>query len=434
VDLGISPKLRARRILAMAMFDPQYFCIKEELVPLLEDYQIERINDLVSDFIRTNSEFDTHVIEFCPKCGASHPKLIKGGKAGSGKQMLQCVNCRGRFVYDTGSLTFYSHQPLSKWTRFIEMTIDKATLCACAAELRIHKTTAFRMRQKLMAFIRTIQQDNTISGLCELDETYIHADRKGLIPTEIGDDYYTIFCLSALMKTIADLYGDRAAGNCALLIDTLTTNIKVAVKRGWKEKRKNRKRGISKDLVCIFTGIERQGNCISHVSNLGKPAQADVNDFVGHVESGSHVWVDGMQTYVPALENNGCTYKVCPTQKGYTAVDHLNNINAMHENFKDWIRKFRGVSAIYADRYAALVSYIYDHRSMSVKELRSALFRDLNRHQVYFFQKDITKKELFIADEDQRKRNGLTSMVEQYRRSKEDPMSIEMAMSMIGVY
>lgn len=415
----------------MAMYNPENFCLKEEIVPLLEDYQIERINNLVNEFIKDNENSDTHEIEHCPKCGCKHPTLTKGGMSGSRKQMFMCKECNSRFVCDTGSLTYYSHQPLSKWSHFIEMTIDRRSLEDCAKELNIHKSTAFRMRQKLMAFLRMAKADDLISGLCEMDETYIHSDCKGLVTPEIGKKYYQIFCLTALYERILHVCGNLMAGKCTRTIEILNTDIKVLIRRGRKEKRDNRKRGISKDLVCIFTGMERQGGSVYCASNLGKPNQDEVNAFVKRIETESHVWVDGMQAYISALEDNGCTYTVCPTKEEYTTLNHLNNINALHENFKEWIRSYRGVSAIYSDRYANMISYIYDHRSMSLKEIRSSMIRDLNKHQLYFCVKDIMHRDVFCAEEDQTTRTCMTSMVNEYRRSKADPMDLAEALSLI---
>jgi hypothetical protein len=265
-----------------------------------------------------------------------------------------------------------------------------------------------------------------------VDETFIHADRKALVSEEIGEKYYQLFCLSALYNRIYSLCGPAVAGKCTSKINMLNTDIKILIRKGWREKKNKKKRGISRDLVCIFTGIERQGNSVYSASNLGKPDQDEVNAFVNCIESGSHVWVDGLKAYESALEGNGCTYTVCPSDKSYTSLNHLNNINALHENLKEWIRGYRGISAVYSDRYANMFSYIYDHRSMKTQELRSKMIRDLNRHQMYFYVKDIMKRDMFIAEEDQIKRSNLTSMVSQYRRSLAYPMDLSEALTIIG--
>lgn len=416
----------------MAMFNPEYFCLNEKVVSKLQDYQIERINKIVADFIATNLACDQHEIEYCPKCGAIHPRTIRSGKSPKGKQMLECKACGRRFVYDTGSLTFYSHQSLAKWVHFIELTIEMASMDKCAEELGVHKSTAFRMRHKLMAFIRMTQKDDSLAGLCEIDETYLHVDRKGLVPELVGESFYKIFCLCSLGCEIRRRYGTLAGSLCKKKIDELNESIKISVKQGYREKKENTKRGISKQKVCVITGIERQGSCFYKATNLGKPSAENIRDFAEHLEENSHVWTDGLQGYIPVLEDHHCTYTVCPSNESYTVLDHLNNVNALHSDFKEWIRTYRGVNTIYADRYAGLFSYIYDHRNMETSELRTTMIQELNRHQMYFYVKDIMRKDIFVAEEDQYAREMMTSMAAQYRRFKKEPMEIKEALQLIG--
>jgi hypothetical protein len=69
---------------------------------------------------------------------------------------------------------------------------------------------------------------------------------------------------------------------------------------------------------------------------------------------------------------------------------------------------------------------------MKTQELRSKMIRDPNRHQMYFCVKDIMKKDVFIAEEDQIIRGNLTSMVSQYRRSLAYPMALSEVSTIIG--
>ena len=404
----------------MAMFNPDYFTEMQEIAPLLQDYQIERINDMIADFLRTNAECDTHAIEYCPKCGVQSPLTTKGGRAGSGKPMLRCCACGRRFVYDTGSLTYYSHQPLAKWTRFIEMTIDKESIAKCAEEIEVSTQTAFRMRHKLMAFNRMMRADETIGGLVELDETYIHANKKGLVTKELGEKHFLMFCLKEALKGAAGEEKERIEAR----INALEKEIQEMNRMQRKARRKEVKRGISRQLVCIFTGIERGGRSLGMASSLGRPTQRETAAFVGHIEQGSHVWTDGMGSYKPSLEANGCTHTEC-VKGEYTALDHVNNINAMHSDFKGWIRKYRGVNTVYADRYASLISYAYDHRGNVVEEKRTSMLCDLNKRQLYFYVRDITETDILRIDDDQLKRNGMTTVMDEWRRAMRNPMTPE---------
>lgn len=83
----------------------------------LEKYQTETLVKQYSEYIEQNKSAKNEKIffEVCPKCGKVHPHIIKGGRSGSGKQMYRCKECGKRFVYDTGTFSFYSHQNRDQW-------------------------------------------------------------------------------------------------------------------------------------------------------------------------------------------------------------------------------------------------------------------------------------------------------------------------------
>ena len=85
------------------------------LLPNISDqlcaYQKDRVSQMIRDFIETNRQMNQF-----------HPVLVKAGKTKAGKQMLKCSSCHKRFVCDHGQLTYYSHQPQSKWNDLIIKT------------------------------------------------------------------------------------------------------------------------------------------------------------------------------------------------------------------------------------------------------------------------------------------------------------------------
>lgn len=131
--------------------------LNESTASNLMDYQIEKINRQIQDFIDTNKEVSEYHFEVCPKCGKVHPHLIKAGFANSGKQMLQCKDCKKRFVVDHGQLSFYSHQSQDKWNELIIHTIQGDSLLKTAAEMNVNEMTVFRMRHKFMNFLKEEQ-------------------------------------------------------------------------------------------------------------------------------------------------------------------------------------------------------------------------------------------------------------------------------------
>ena len=108
----------------------------------LEKYQIGTLVKQHYEYIEQNKSAKNEKIffEVCPKCGKVHPHIIKGGRSGSRKQMYRCKECGKRFVYDTGTFFFYSHQNRDKWARFIQMTFEKDLRKMKSNRERLYKT------------------------------------------------------------------------------------------------------------------------------------------------------------------------------------------------------------------------------------------------------------------------------------------------------
>lgn len=133
------------------------------LLPSIYDqlcaYQKDRVSQMIRDFIETNRQMNQFHFEYCPKCGQFHPVLVKAGKTKAGKQMLKCSSCHKRFVCDHGQLTYYSHQPQSKWNDLIIETQKGNSLLHTAAKINVHESTVFRMRHKYLHFIEDMESD-----------------------------------------------------------------------------------------------------------------------------------------------------------------------------------------------------------------------------------------------------------------------------------
>lgn len=145
----------------------------------LSEYQIQELDKQIDQFINDNNTASNPIVEVCPKCGKIHPKVIKAGKTRNGEQMLRCKECNKRFVEDSGQLTFYSHQELSKWKILLEDTLNRVGLRKTAAKIGVHFVTVFRMRHKFLRFLEVITGSNTVGDVAEVDEKYNTASHKG---------------------------------------------------------------------------------------------------------------------------------------------------------------------------------------------------------------------------------------------------------------
>ena len=170
---------------------------------------------MVEKYIAANETVATPVMENCLKCAKRHSKMIKAGQTKNGKQMYRCTNCNKRFVADTGQLTFYSHQSLSKWEIVLDDTLNVLALRKTVVKIGVHYVTVFRMRHKLLHFIEIILANDSVGEIAEIDEKYILASHKG---------------------TKLDGVSPRKHGSIA------------------------HKKGISNMQVCIMTAVSRGGN------------------------------------------------------------------------------------------------------------------------------------------------------------------------------
>ena len=88
----------------------------------LDQFAKDKIDRELIDLVNAKKESRNYCIKECPKCGSANSRFTKGGKANSGKPMLQCSSCHKRFTIDYGQLTHYSHQDESKWDLLITDT------------------------------------------------------------------------------------------------------------------------------------------------------------------------------------------------------------------------------------------------------------------------------------------------------------------------
>lgn len=122
----------------------------------LYDYQVQRVEFIINDYLEVNRSTQLTHFSFCPKCGVKDPVLIKSGKTQKGKQMLRCKECNRRFTEDHGQLTWYSQQSQAKWNDLIVDTQSGNSIEYTAAKLDVNPSTAFRMRHKYLNFVEQL--------------------------------------------------------------------------------------------------------------------------------------------------------------------------------------------------------------------------------------------------------------------------------------
>lgn len=248
-----------------------------------------------------------------------HPHVIRSGFAGSGKQLYRCMECGRRFTYDHGTVTWYSHQNADQWKTLIIDTFDGIGLDKTSRKISVNIETAFNMRHRLMCMMEKKLENEILSGDVELDETFVGSSRKSLAMEE-----------------------DAGFG--------------VASQRV--------KRGLSKQKVCIASGVDGSGKAFAHAYNCGPFGQATAMNLSSHIADGSLVTTDDTSAYDRLLKEKGCFHKKCYDCTDHEAEVNLHRVNSFHSMIKKFYRGYRGVATKYINRYSSLFSYAWKFRKL----------------------------------------------------------------------
>lgn len=175
----------------------------------------------------------------CPKCGSSHV-----GKNGSayGKSRFRCKDCGAFFGTTSGKLAEGSSSSGAAWDAFVEGMLCDDSLPVLSEKCGISLSTAHSWRMKLFSQVANSVEGRILKGVIQEDEFYLPSsfkgNWKGAANLGIEKDYTDV---------VPDYrkYGFRDHPH----------------ERGSQDRR----RGLSKDKVCIATAIDDERSVI------GKP-------------------------------------------------------------------------------------------------------------------------------------------------------------------
>ena len=268
----------------------------------------------------------------CPHCKSS--SVVRHGKARA-KQRYLCKECNKTFVPTTMTTLSDSHYGEAVWKQVVEDTINGESLKRTANKLNISKNTAFYMRHKiLMSMESKINNKPTVlSGVCELDETYILESMKG---TALPDGYW-----------------------------------RKARKHGARSKNK----GLNAEHVCCCTGVQRDGGAVSLAVNRSTASSQDlINVFGKHIKEDSLILYDGAKSYMKLGSECKCgindVFDPIHEEVGDSKFYNINTVNSFHSQIKLRIeREYRGVATKYLNRYNALVTLLFRNDGDLVEEV-----------------------------------------------------------------
>ena len=305
--------------------------VKDEIRNLLKQLSasdLEEVGAEVTEMLDTKVNFPTFFKEcaeqrfseglVCPRCGKKH--IVKAGRYGKDKsrQRFQCQDCRKTFCMNTDTIFSHTKLRMSDWLKYAKCVQEGKTLRECAKEVGVCLKTSFYMRHKILsAFKQSIGIDH-LSGIIEMDETFFAESFKG-----------------NHKKHNPEWVAPRDSGKSS--------------KRGKEVKY----RGISHELLCLATGMDRNGGIVAVPLCMGRATtNALLGVYGGNVEKGSTVCTDSNSAYRRLAETLSVDLIQIASGKHKKGVYHINNINSLHNRLKKWLDTRYGIATKYVGNYA----------------------------------------------------------------------------------
>lgn len=251
----------------------------------------------------------------CPHCQA---KAVRYGTY-EGKQRYRCKSCRRTFGDFTFSPLYRTRHP-ELWPAFIEHFFLGYSLRKSAKILGISHVILFYWRHKVLAALRQLAPES-LAGILEVDETFLLYSQKG-------------------QRKLA----------------------RKARRRGGSAK----KRGISNEQACILVARDRQRHTRTCVAGRGQLSREKAKELLGPALAEVTTLCSDETAAFKALAQDRALKHVVLTgtrrERIKGGIYHIQNVNALHCRFKQWLGRFNGVATKYLDHYLAWFHFAETHR------------------------------------------------------------------------
>jgi len=244
----------------------------------------------------------------CPRCACD--RYYRHGQA-NGLQRYRCRAC-GRTYNDLSGSPLARLRLREKWMEYLGAMLDSTSVRAAASRVGVHRNTAFRWRHR---FLQGPQHDRPkrLEGIVEADEMFMLESQKG----------------SRKLDRPARKRGGRAA-----------------------------KRGISRELDCILVARDRSSRTIDAVVGRGALTVAQLDrHLLPKLERQVLLVSDSHAAYRGFARKHGIAHEVVNLRAGVrvrrasASAIHVQNVNAYHQRFRQWLSRFHGVASRYLPNY-----------------------------------------------------------------------------------
>lgn len=290
--------------------------ILKQLFENLSDVEKQRfLSEIARPKAAIQKVIQPRKVETCPHCQSTH--FVKNGKR-NGKQNFRCRSCNKAFVEQTGTILFSMKKDISVLKKYVHCMIEKYPLRKCAGICNINVATAFAWRHKILDALQNMMAEVELDGIVEADETYSTISYKG---------HHRDFKLP-----------------------------RPAHKRGTPA----RKRGLSKEQVCVPCGINLDGKSVAKISNLGKPSLKDLQKVLSDkVAAGSVFVTDSLRPYQKLSLDMNLGHIRIPRGRRSVGAFNIQTVNNYHKRLKDLIfGTFKGVATKYLNNYLVYHNFV----------------------------------------------------------------------------
>jgi len=242
----------------------------------------------------------------CPKCGSEH--VGKNGSA-HGKSRFLCKDCGAFFGPTSGKLTAGTYSPPQSWDVFLEGMLCDDSLPMLSEKCNISLSTAHSWRMKLFSQVSNSVEGRILKGVIQEDEFYLPSsfkgNWKGAANLGIEKDYSDVvpdYCK----------YGFRNHPH----------------ERGSQD----RKRGLSRDKVCIATAIDDGRNVIGKPIGRGNVSSDGLEHaFSSRLDQQAILITDKSKGGIKYAESTGLAHFALDSRKeSRKGPYNLQLVNALH--------------------------------------------------------------------------------------------------------
>jgi len=286
-------------------------------------YQTELLNELLA-----NHELKGVVLEEakqdvlskrlkkpCPHCNSEN--VSKTGKQ-NGHQTYQCKDCK-KYYRETTGTPLYNIQKKDKWQSYLSLMGQGMSIKKIAKELNISIQTSFDWRHKVLASLDQFIP-NELRGTIECDELEFSLSNKG------------------------------------------EHNLERKPRKRASDFKRNMNKG-EVSTVQVITAVERTtGNKIFKVVESKRLTKEQISKALDDkITTGSTLITDKHHSYVAfAKDNKNIKHKRLLAKDHVDKKDksiHLQKVNNVHSQVRDFIKPFKGVSSKYLQNYLNWYAY-----------------------------------------------------------------------------